>query len=141
MTKPLRPFHLAFPIYDINSTIHWYQNILGCKIGRQDKKWVDFDFFGHQISGHLAHKKNTPTQSNLVDGKDIPIRHFGIILDFGDWNKLSKKLISKNIDFIISPNTRFKGETGEQSTFFIADPNGNVLEFKSFKDDKMIFDN
>ena len=81
MTKPLRPFHLAFPIYDISSTIHWYQNTLGCKIGRQDKKWVDFDFFGHQISGHLANKNNTTLQSNLVDGKEIPIRHFGIILD------------------------------------------------------------
>ena len=141
MTKPLRPFHLAFPIYDISSTINWYQNTLGCKIGRQDKKWVDFDFFGHQISGHLANKNNTTLQSNLVDGKEIPIRHFGIILDAKDWRVLSEKLISKNIDFIISPNTRFTGGKGEQHTFFIEDPNGNILEFKSFKNDKMIFDN
>ena len=141
MSNQLRPFHLAFPIYDMELTIAWYQNTLGCSLGRQDKKWVDFNFFGHQISGHLINKKNTTTLSNLVDGKDIPIRHFGIILNLEDWEQLSKNLTSKKIKFIIKPNIRFKGEKGEQATFFIADPNGNILEFKSFINDQMIFDN
>ena len=141
MSKIIRPFHLAFPIYDIRLTIHWYQNTLGCKIGRQDENWVDFNFFGHQLSGHLTTKSNHIIPKNIVDEKLIPIRHFGIILDTDEWKKLSNKLILKKIDFIIYPNTRFKGEKGEQSTFFIKDPSGNILEFKSFKNDKMIFDN
>ena len=141
MNKPLRPFHLAFPIYDITATIHWYQNTLGCSLGRQDKKWVDFNFFGHQISGHLIDQEDVIIKTNIVDGKNIPYRHFGIILNRNDWDKLSKTLISKNVEFIIKPNIRFKGKKGEQATFFIKDPSENVLEFKSFKDDKMIFEN
>ena len=137
----LRPFHLAFPIHNINKTIKWYTNILGCSIGRQDTKWVDFNFFGHQISGHLIDKKDLKTQTNLVDGHNVPSRHFGIILQMEQWKILSKKLINNNFDFIIKPNIRFKGEKGEQSTFFISDPSGNILEFKAFKNDSMIFEN
>tara|TARA_Y100000588_G_C13404891_1_gene564858 strand:+ start:58 stop:483 length:426 start_codon:yes stop_codon:yes gene_type:complete len=141
MNNSLRPFHLAFPIYSLDITIKWYTNILGCTIGRQDVKWVDFNFYGHQISGHLIDEDNIRLQTNIVDGKNIPARHFGIILKMNEWKKLSEKLISKNIEFIIKPNIRFKGQKGEQSTFFIKDPNENVLEFKSFKNDEMIFDN
>lgn len=137
----LRPFHLAFPIYNIDKTIKWYTKILGCTIGRQDSKWVDFNFFGHQISGHLVNKKNMPPPTNFVDGHNIPARHFGMILKRSEWNLLSKKLIDNKIQFIIKPNIRFKEEKGEQSTFFISDPNGNVLEFKAFKNDTMIFEN
>ena len=139
MDKNLRPFHLAFPVLNINETIQWYTKILGCKVGRQDKRWVDFNFYGHQISAHLVDQKIKFKNTNKVDGDNIPCRHFGIILDQIEWNKLSKKLILKKIDFILEPNTRFKGKVGEQSTFFIKDPSDNVLEFKSFKNDKMIF--
>lgn len=141
MNKDLRPFHLAFPVLNINETIQWYTNILGCKIGRQDKRWVDFNFYGHQISAHLVDQEIKFKNINIVDGENIPCRHFGIILSQTEWNKLSRELILKKINFIIKPNTRFKGKKGEQSTFFIKDPSGNVLEFKSFKNDKMIFDN
>ena len=141
MNKDLRPFHLAFPVLNINETIQWYTNILGCKIGRQDKRWVDFNFYGHQISAHLVDQEIKFKNINIVDGENIPCRHFGIILSQTEWNKLSKELILKKINFIIKPNRRFKGKKGEQSTFFIKDPSGNVLEFKSFKNDKMIFDN
>lgn len=141
MDKNIRPFHLAFPITDINKTIQWYTTILDCKIGRQDKRWVDFNFYGHQISAHLVDNKIKFHNTNLVDGKNIPCRHFGIILSNEKWEELSNKLISKKIDFLINPNIRFKGKRGEQSSFFIKDPSGNVLEFKSFKNDEMIFDN
>ena len=141
MNKDLRPFHLAFPIYDIEKTISWYTNILGCTIGRQDKRWVDFNFFGHQISGHLIDKNDEKINTNIVDGENIPCRHFGIILDRAEWNDLSQNLILKNIDFIVKPTIRFKDKKGEQATFFIKDPSENVLEFKSFKNDEMIFDN
>ena len=139
MNKDLRPFHLAFPVLNINETIQWYTNILGCKIGRQDKRWVDFNFYGHQISAHLVDQEIKFKNINIVDGENIPCRHFGIILSQTEWNKLSKELILKKINFIIKPNTRFKGKKGEQSTFFIKDPSGNVLEFKSFKNDSYIF--
>ena len=139
MNRSLRPFHIAFPVYNIDVTIKWYKNILGCTIGRQDKKWVDFNFYGHQISGHLIDQDDTTIQTNIVDGENIPARHFGIILKKSEWKNLSEKLKSKNIEFIIKPNIRFKGQKGEQSIFFIKDPSGNVLEFKSFKNDEMIF--
>ena len=137
----LRPFHLAFPITNIDKTMKWYTLILGCTISRKDKKWIDFNFFGHQISGHLIDKNDSKNDTNHVDGHNVPIRHFGIILTLDQWKSLSENLISNNIDFIIKPNIRFKGQKGEQSTFFIEDPNGNFLEFKAFKNDTMIFEN
>ena len=137
----LRPFHIAFPIKNIDDTIKWYTKILGCTIGRQNSRWVDFDFFGHQISGHLVNQEDNLSETNIVDGHNIPVRHFGIILEPNEWELLSKKLNDSKIEFFIKPNTRFKGEKGEQSTFFITDPNDNVLEFKSFKNDSMIFEN
>ena len=135
----LNPFHLAFPVYDIKKTKDWYIEILGCEIGRESKRWVDFNFFGHQISAHLTNVKNKKLSTNTVDQKNIPIRHFGIILDWNDWEKLSKKLTQKNIDFIVEPYIRFKGKPGEQATMFIKDPSNNVLEFKSFRDFDNIF--
>tara|TARA_B110000438_G_C15817100_1_gene652492 strand:+ start:688 stop:1113 length:426 start_codon:yes stop_codon:yes gene_type:complete len=141
MTKNIRPFHLAFSVKNINKTIEWYTKNLSCKIGRQDKRWVDFNFFGHQISAHQANKNEPINQTNHVDGHKVPIKHFGIILEYHQWSVLAKKLKSNNIEFIINPHTRFKGEKGEQSTMFIKDPSDNVIEFKAFKDDKMIFEN
>ena len=136
----LRPFHLAFPVRDIAESKQWYVNILGCKIGRESERWIDLDFFGHQISAHLSTEENK-VASNEVDMKEIPVRHFGMILKPKDWNNLKNNLVNLNITFTVNPHTRFKGEKGEQSTFFIKDPSGNYLEFKSFKNDNMIFKN
>lgn len=136
----LRPFHLAFPVRDIAESKQWYVNILGCKIGRESERWIDLDFFGHQISAHLSTEENN-IASNEVDMKEIPVRHFGMVLKPKDWNNLKNNLINLNITFTVYPHTRFKGKKGEQSTFFIKDPSGNYLEFKSFKNDNMIFKN
>ena len=141
MENNLRPFHLAFPVYNIQETIKWYTTILDCSIGRQDEKWVDFNFFGHQISAHKIDLEETELTTNPVDGHNIPSRHFGIVLNMKDWKFLSKKLKSNNVSFVIEPNIRFKGEKGEQATLFIKDPSGNVLEFKAFENDNMIFEN
>ena len=141
MENNLRPFHLAFPVYNIQETIKWYTTILDCSIGRQDEKWVDFNFFGHQISAHKIDLEEIELTSNPVDGHNIPSRHFGIVLNMKDWKFLSKKLKSNNVSFVIEPNIRFKGEKGEQATLFIKDPSGNVLEFKAFENDNMIFEN
>ena len=135
------PFHLAFPINDINETKSFYKKILGCKIGREDVKWVDFDFFGHQLSAHVKPDELKNTKKNAVDGKDVPVRHFGVILEWEAWHSLSEKLKNNNISFIIEPYIRFEGEIGEQATMFFLDPSGNALEFKSFKDPEQIFAN
>ena len=126
--KSMRPFHLAFPVYDIKKTIDWYVSYLNCSIGRKSKRWVDFNFYGHQISAHLIDQKNKKDKINLVDGKKIPSRHFGIILEMNDWKNLVTYLNEKKINYVIKPNIRFKGQTGEQATFFIKDPSNNVLE-------------
>ena len=125
----------------MKKTINWYTTILDCSIGRQDEKWVDFNFFGHQISAHKINLKESQLATNPVDGHNIPSRHFGIVMDMKDWKILSKRLKNNNISFIIEPNIRFKGEKGEQATLFIKDPSGNVLEFKAFENDNMIFEN
>ena len=135
------PFHLAFPINDIKETKSFYKKILGCKIGREDVKWVDFDFFGHQLSAHVKPDELKNITKNAVDGKEVPVRHFGVILEWEVWHSLSEKLKENNINFIIEPYIRFEGEVGEQATMFFLDPSGNALEFKSFKDPKQIFAN
>lgn len=135
------PFHLAFPINDISETKSFYKKILGCKIGREDVKWVDFDFFGHQLSAHVKPDELKNTKKNAVDGKDVPVRHFGVILEWEAWHSLSERLKENNISFIIEPYIRFEGEIGEQATMFFLDPSGNALEFKSFKDPEQIFAN
>ena len=133
------PFHLAFPINDIEETKSFYKKHFNCEIGREDKKWVDFDFYGHQLSAHLRPEELKNTKKNSVDGKDVPVRHFGVILEWETWHQLSSKLKENNIDFIIDPYIRFKGEVGEQATMFFLDPSGNALEFKSFKDSRQVF--
>ena len=133
------PFHLAFPVKNIQSTKFFYKEVLGCEIGREDKKWVDFNFFGHQLSAHLKPDELKKTKENPVDGKSVPVRHFGVILPWEKWQLLSKKLIKINTEFIIEPYVRFEGEIGEQATMFFLDPSGNALEFKSFKDSSQIF--
>ena len=138
MDKSLRPFHLAFPVLNIKKTKKWYTEILGCSVGRESEKWIDFNFFGHQISAHLIIGQDA-VRSNPVDGKQIPVRHFGIILEPKEWNDLAVRLSDLKANFKVEPYTRFKGKKGEQSTMFVIDPSGNYLEFKSFKNDEMIF--
>ena len=134
----LNPFHLAIPVSNLEESVIYYRDILGLEEGRSSNKWADFNFFGHQISAHLI-KREDAVISNPVDGKQIPVRHFGIILEPKEWDHLAMRLSYLKADFKVEPFTRFKGEKGEQSTMFVIDPSGNNLEFKSFKIDEMIF--
>lgn len=135
----LRPFHLAIPVRAIISTREFYVDKLGCTVGRESKTWIDFNFFGHQLSAHVKPDELAQSGINPVDGEDVPVRHFGIVLDRDDWQALSAKLAEAGVDFLIKPTIRFRGQTGEQATMFIRDPSGNVLEFKSFRDDASLF--
>ncbi len=133
-------FHLALPIIDKEDTRLFYRDTLGCTQGREANNWIDFNFFGHQLSFHVKPESCTaPAPSNHVDGKDVPVRHFGAVLNWEDWHSLSKRLTDAGTDFVIEPYIRFKGEIGEQATMFFLDPSGNALEFKSFKDPSQIF--
>ena len=133
------PFHLAIPVQNLQVCRAFYRDVLGCEEGRFSDKWVDFNFFGHQFVIHEADIIKNNKASNSVDGHQVPVPHFGVILDWNDWEQLSKKLQAQNIDFIIKPYIRFKGEVGEQATMFFSDPEGNALEFKSFKDMSQLF--
>tara|TARA_Y100000994_G_C15545619_1_gene381855 strand:- start:66 stop:491 length:426 start_codon:yes stop_codon:yes gene_type:complete len=137
MKISLRPFHLAIPVSNLQKSKNFYINILGCTIGRSSEQWIDLNFFQHQLVLHLS-KKMINSNSNKVDNKKIPVPHFGVILEWNQWQLLSKKIENK-ISFIVKPYIRFKGQIGEQATMFFLDPDNNALEFKSFKDDKMIF--
>lgn len=135
----LRPFHLAFPVTDLETTRHFYETILGCSVGRTSTTWIDFNFFGHQLTAHLCPDPTQSIATNPVDGKDVPMRHWGVILEMEQWQKLSEKLQQQGISFVIEPYIRFKGEVGEQATMFFLDPSGNALEFKAFAQDAAIF--
>ncbi len=135
----IRPFHLAIPVHDLEIAREFYGDILGCYTGRESENWIDFNFFGHQLVTHLDKSMNISDSTNTVDGDRVPVPHFGIILKKKNWDTLAKKLSAANVEFIIEPRTRFKDNTGEQSTMFIKDPSGNALEFKSFQDDGHIF--
>ena len=133
-------FHLAYPVKDIETTRAFYRDVLGCAQGREAETWIDFNFFGHQLSFHVKPEAfNGQEPTNAVDGKDVPVRHFGAVLEWGNWHALRDRLIDANTDFVIEPYIRFKGEVGEQATMFFLDPSGNALEFKSFKDTGQIF--
>ncbi len=137
----LRPFHLAFPVDDLPAARHFYGTVLGLPEGRSADHWIDFDLFGHQIVAH--HKPKAPDApsrySNAVDGQDVPIPHFGVVLAQADWEVLAERVREAQVPFIIEPYTRFKGEPGEQSTMFFLDPAGNALEFKAFGDLGQLF--
>lgn len=135
----IRPFHLAFPVHDLEVTKDFYENILGCTVGRTSATWIDFNLFGHQITAHLSPAETQTAQVNLVDTKQVPVRHWGVILDMQQWQELAERLKQQNIQFIIEPYIRFKGEVGEQATLFFLDPSGNALEFKAFQQDASIF--
>ena len=132
----LRPFHLAIPVTSIELAKEFYGSKLGFAEGRSDEHWIDYNFFGHQLVCHIG---ESSTFSNEVDGKDVPIPHFGIVLEWKQFDKFSEKLKSSSINFIIKPYLRFEGQPGEQKTMFFKDPFGNALEFKSFKHDSEIF--
>ena len=134
------PFHLAIPVYDLEKSRDFYKNILGCEEGRSSDHWVDFNLFGHQLVIHYKEKSTEKSKTNPVDGKDVPIPHFGVILEWNQFHNFSKQLIEKGITFIIDPYIRFKDLPGEQATMFFKDPCGNALEFKSFKDFNQIFE-
>ena len=132
------PFHLAAPIRDKEEARLFYRDIIGCTVGREADRWIDFDFFGHQLSLHVCSEPETLV-TNQVDGKNVPVRHFGAVLPWQGWNDLRDKLVTADTDFIIEPYIRFEGETGEQATMFFLDPSGNALEFKSFKDPDQLY--
>lgn len=132
------PFHLAFPVHDIAAARAFYGDLLGCPEGRSSEHWVDFDFFGHQIVAHLAPDECQAAGHSGVDGKQVPVRHFGLVLDMDSWGDLAKRLEGK-VEFIIEPYTRFKGEPGEQATMFFNDPSGNAIELKAFADRSQLF--
>jgi extradiol dioxygenase family protein len=136
----LQPFHLAVPVNDIESSRYFYGNVLGCSEGRSDTLWVDFDFFGHQLVIHQTGSNDIINRpANQVDKHNVPVPHFGIVLEEHDWKCLADSLKAKNISFIIEPSIRFEGLPGEQHTMFFLDPSGNALEFKSFKNMAMLF--
>lgn len=140
MVSPLSArFHLAFPVFDLEKTRTFYRDLLGCTEGRTSARWIDFNFFGHQITAHLQAQDETGVSTNLVDGENVPVRHFGVILDWESWHRLAEKLKRAEVSFLIQPQIRFEGKVGEQATLFITDPSGNALEFKAFRDDRMIF--
>lgn len=134
----LQPFHLAIPVRELQETRAFYNTILNCKEGRSSDRWVDLDFFGHQLVLHIA-DTISEENSNPVDGHDVPVPHFGVVLTMDNWNELAKRLKSHQVQFIIEPYLRFKGEVGEQATMFFKDPSGNALEFKAFKNMDQLF--
>ena len=137
MTHPR--FHLAFPVRDLEEARSFYGGLLGCSEGRSSPDWIDFDFYGHQIVAHLSPSDAGHQSTSAVDGEDVPVRHFGVILDLPAWQAMADRLTSAGTKFIIEPQIRFKGLPGEQATLFFLDPSGNALEFKAFADDAMVF--
>ncbi len=135
----LRPFHLAFPVHDIPAARAFYGGVLGCPEGRSAEGWVDFDLFGHQIVAHLDPAAKPVAVASPVDGHDVPVPHFGVVLEMADWEALAERVRAAGIGFGIEPHVRFKGQVGEQATMFFRDPSGNALEFKAFADDAMLF--
>ena len=132
-------FHLAFPVHDLGEARAFYGGLLGCAEGRSSPEWIDFDFYHHQISAHLVDGPRPKPATNHVDGKDVPVLHWGVILTMPQWNELAERLTKHGVSFIIEPYVRFKGEVGEQATMFFLDPSGNALEFKAFANDASIF--
>jgi len=137
----LKPFHLAFPVHDLEEARNFYANILGAGTGREDKSWIDFDLYGHQIVAHYKEGMETGIDiTNPVDGHDVPVPHFGVILSMDEWKALADRIKQhSSVKWVIEPTIRFEGKPGEQATFFILDPSGNALEFKAFADMSALF--
>ena len=135
----LPPFHLAFPVDDLAAARRFYGDLLGCPEGRSSGQWIDFDLHGHQIVAHLAPEAVRARSSNPVDGEEVPVPHFGVVLPMAVWKQLAEKLQEADTRFVIEPTVRFEGQPGEQATMFFLDPCGNALEFKSFNDLSQVF--
>ena len=135
----LPPFHLAFPVDDLAAARRFYGDLLQCPEGRSADDWIDFSLHGHQIVAHLAPGAARPKASSAVDGEDVPVPHFGIVLPVGEWKALAERLVEAGVDFVIPPTVRFEGEPGEQATMFLCDPAGNALEFKAMDDPAKLF--
>jgi extradiol dioxygenase family protein len=139
----LRPFHLAFGVHDLGAARRFYGEVLGCPEGRSDERWVDFDLFGHQIVAHLDGdsplERDEAASTSGVDGKRVPVPHFGVVLDMESFGALASRLRSAGVTFVIEPYVRFQGQPGEQATMFFLDPSGNALEFKAFRDTGQLF--
>ncbi len=144
MTSARPPFHLAFPVHDLGLARDFYGGLLGCPEGRSSEAWVDFDLRGHQIVAHLVHDAVASAAgesgaASAVDGDQVPVRHFGLVLGWGDWEALAQRVEDSNVPFLIAPRVRFQGQAGEQGTFFVRDPSGNALEFKAFREASQLF--
>jgi extradiol dioxygenase family protein len=138
----LTPFHIAFPVDDLDRARSFYGTTLGCPEGRSSDQWIDFDLFGHQIVAHLKPtppRSGDPAHHNPVDGHDVPIPHFGVVLTMDKWEALAARLKAAGVQFVMEPSVRFKGQVGEQATMFFLDPAGNALEFKAFADLNQLF--
>jgi extradiol dioxygenase family protein len=135
----LPPFHLAFPVDDLDAARRFYGGLLGCPEGRSADEWVDFDLYGHQIVAHHAPEQVRRRTTNEVDGDDVPVPHFGLVLSMAEWKRLAEKLQAARVEFVIEPTVRFKGEPGEQATMFLLDPAGNALEFKALANPANLF--
>jgi extradiol dioxygenase family protein len=139
MSTALAPFHLAFPVHDLAAARAFYGGLLGCPEGRSSDEWIDFDLHGHQIVAHLSPVPPRPPHHNEVDGHDVPVPHFGVVLGWDDFHALAARLQAAGQRFVIEPGIRFAGQVGEQATMFFQDPSGNALEFKAFKDPSRLF--
>ena len=136
----LSPFHLAIPVHDLAAARRFYGGLFGCAEGRSAPTWVDFDLFGHQLVAHLdPSAREHVAVSNPVDGHDVPVPHFGVVLPWADWHALVARLEAAAVSFVIAPHVRFRGQVGEQATFFLDDPSGNAVEFKAFQDNSQLF--
>ena len=138
MSRPR--FHLAFPVHDLEAARAFYGGTLGCPEGREAPgEWIDFDLMDHQVVAHLAPEECRAAQANAVDGKQVPVRHFGLVMEWNAWTAMRDRLERAGADFLVAPYLRFEGQAGEQATMFVTDPSGNALEFKAFRDDAMVF--
>lgn len=135
----LPPFHLAFPVHDLAEARRFYGGLLGCPEGRSADEWVDFDLHGHQIVAHLAPEAAHARATNPVDGENVPVPHFGLVLAMDDWRRLAERLTGAGVKFVIEPTIRFEGQPGEQATMFLLDPSGNALEFKAMANPDNLF--
>lgn len=137
--RAIRPFHLAFPVDDLEAARTFYKGLLGCREGRSSPDWVDFDFYGHQIVAHLAPGETGKGATSAVDGHGVPVRHFGLVMAMDEWQQMADRLTAAGVDFVIEPYIRFKGQPGEQATMFFTDPAGNAVELKAFANMDQLF--
>ncbi|MBT3477207.1 MAG: glyoxalase [Euryarchaeota archaeon] len=135
----MRPFHLAFPVVDLDLTERFYVDVLECTVGRRTSHTINFNFHGHQIVCHLVQKMPDYTDDGRVDGRQVPPFHFGLVMEYAQWHSFRDELLAKEIEFRLKPHIRYPGKVGEQATLFLNDPSGNAIEFKSFKDEERLF--